>query len=107
MRPLLTAAILLTATIAHAAPSICLQSTRIDHTEIPDDSTILFHMLNHSTYRAHLTNGCPGLRNDTRGFTYEAVPGSDEICANLFTIRLNTSHEVCLVGAIEKVAPAH
>jgi hypothetical protein len=103
----LTALLILTATTAHATPPVCLQSYRIDHTEIPNDSTILFHMRDHTTYRAHLINGCVGLQNDTSGFTYEPIPGSDEICANLLTIRLNTTHQVCLVGAIEKVAPKH
>ena len=87
-----------------AAP-VCLQSFRIDHTEIPDDGAILFHMIDRSVYRAVMQGGCPGLRMDTRGFTYEPTPGSNEICANLFTIRLNTTGSVCLVGAIEMITP--
>jgi hypothetical protein len=31
-----------------------------------------------------------GLALDPRGFTYEPIPGNNEICENLLTIRLNT-----------------
>jgi len=87
---------------AQAAP-VCLQAYRIDHTDVPDDSTILFTMLDHSVYRAHIVNHCVGLRNDPRGFTYEPIPGSNEICENLLQIRLNSYGGFCLVGKIEKI----
>jgi hypothetical protein len=100
-------ALSVTACASSGPPPVCLQSTRIDHTDVPDDRTIIFHMRDHSTYRAHLIDRCVGLANDPRGFTYSPIPGSEDICANLQTIRLNTTHAVCLVGAIEKVTPAH
>ncbi len=90
---------------AAPAASVCIASYRIDHTEIPDDGQILFHMRDRSVYQAKIQNGCIGLRDDTRGFTYEPIPGSDEICSNLMTIQLNTTHAVCMVGAITRIKP--
>ena len=90
-------------TPAWAAPSACLDSYRIDHTEVPDDGQILFYMRDRSVYQSRIQGGCPGLSIDTRGFTYEPIPGNDEICGNLLTVRLNTTHAVCLVGAITQI----
>jgi hypothetical protein len=102
MKCLLAVLAMVAAGGAQAAP-VCLQSYRIDHTDVPDDSTILFTMLDHSVYRAHIVNHCIGLRNDPRGFTYEPIPGSNEICENLLTIRLNSYGSFCMVGKIEKI----
>ncbi len=86
--------------------SVCLPSYQIDHTETPDDQTILFHMRNHKVWKAALINRCVGLKINTRGFTYSPTdPGSDEICSNLLTIRLNDTGQTCLVGAITPVEP--
>ena len=89
-----------------ARANVCIDSYRIDHTKIPDDSQILFYMRDHAVYQARMQGKCVGLRNDTRGFTYEPIPGSDEICADLLTISLNTTHEVCLVGDITLIKPS-
>jgi len=94
------------AAVTAAAKSVCFPAYQIDHTEEPDDSTILFHMRNHKIYKASLINRCVGLKINTRGFTYEATdPGSDEICANLLTIKLNDTGEHCLVGDITLIEP--
>lgn len=83
---------------------VCLASYMIDHTDIPDDSTILFTMRDHTVYRNHLDHPCFGLRLDTRGFTYEPTdPGSDTICSNLVLIRTNTDHLTCALGEFVKV----
>jgi hypothetical protein len=89
--------------------SICIPSYSIDHTDIPDDNTIIFTMRDHTVYKNTLAYTCTGLRLDTRGFTYEATdPGSDTICSNLVTIHLNTDHNVCQLGEFTKVStPAH
>jgi hypothetical protein len=84
----------------HARAGVCIDSYRIDHTAVPDDGQILFYMRDRSVYQAKMLGSCTGLSNDTRGFTYEPIPGNDEICGNLLTIRLNTSHAVCMVGDI-------
>ena len=104
---LLTTALLASLPLrARAEPSTCIQTNRIDHTEVPDDTQILFYMNDHSVYRAKMRSDCVGLSVDTRGFTYEPIPGNNEICSNLLTIRLNTSHAVCLVGEITLIKPA-
>lgn len=92
-----------------AARPVCLASYNIDHTDIPNDSTILFTMRDRTVWKNTLTSPCFGLRLDTRGFTYTATdPGSDTICSNLVTIRTNTDHNVCLLGEFTKVSgPAH
>lgn len=89
---------------AAAAPaSVCISAIRIDHTEVLDDSTILFVMLDHTAYRNTLTSRCVGLRTDTRGFTYEPTDNNDLLCSNLVTIRLNTSRQVCELGDFVRV----
>ena len=105
----LLGAVTLTATLPAVAEgkSVCIPSYQIDHTSIPDDNTILFHMRGHKTYKADLINRCVGLKINTRGFTYSPTdPGSDEICSNLLTIRLNDTGQTCLVGDITLVGPS-
>jgi hypothetical protein len=88
-----------------SAGSVCLASYNIDHTEIPNDQTIMFTMRDHTVYKNTLSYSCTGLKLDTRGFTYEATdPGSDTICSNLVTIRLNTEGNVCQLGEFTKVS---
>jgi hypothetical protein len=48
-----------------------------------------------------------GLSLNTRGYSYEpTIPGSNEICSNLWTIRLNDTGQTCLVGDITLVEKA-
>ncbi len=90
-----------------AGGSVCLPSYAIDHTDIPDDNTIIFTMRDHTVWKNTLQYRCTGLRLDTRGYTYEPTdPGSDTICSNLVTIRLNTDHNVCQLGDFTKLSPA-
>jgi hypothetical protein len=63
-------------------------------------------MIDGSVYRARIQGNCSGLHIDMRGFTYEPIPGSNEICSNLQTIRLNTYQSVCLVGDISLIKSA-
>ena len=98
------AAALTAALPAAADRPVCFPSYQIDHTSIPDDNTILFHMRGHKVYNADLINRCVGLRINSRGFTYSpTIPGSDEICSNLLTIRLNDTGQTCLIGTITPV----
>jgi hypothetical protein len=90
---------------AYADPPVCIATYRINHTDVPDDTAILITMNDRSVYRAKVQGDCVGLSTDTRGYTWEPNPGTNEICANLFTIRLNTSHAICLMGAIEQIKP--
>ena len=87
---------------APAAPA-CISNIRIDHTDIVDDSTIMFVMRDHSVYRNALPERCVGLRADPRGFTYSPTDNSDELCSNLITIRLNTFGQICMLGVFVRV----
>jgi len=87
--------------------SVCIRSMDIDHTEIPNDTTILFYMHHHKVWKNTLVAPCTTLKNSTRGFTYSpTTPGSNEICSNLFTIRVNDTGETCLPGEFTPVEPA-
>jgi hypothetical protein len=89
-----------------APKSLCIPTYQIDHTRTPDDWTIQFFMINRKVYQAKMISQCVGLRVNTRGFTYEpTIPGANQICSNLMTIRLNDNGSVCLVGAITPVEP--
>ncbi len=104
---LAAAATTLIGAVPALAKPVCLPSYQIDHTEVPNDRTILFYMRNHKLWKNTLVNDCVGLRINTRGFTYAPTdPGSDEICDNLVTIRLNDTGQVCLLGKFEPAEPA-
>lgn len=93
----------LSATLASAQPAtisssgnVCLKSIQIDRTEVPNESTILFHMKDGKTWENKLRNGpCVGLRFN--GFVYVATP-PDQICGNLQTIRAIQTGSVCVLG---------
>jgi hypothetical protein len=94
-------AVTLAAAVPAMAKSVCIRSYDIDHTAIPDDNTILFYMRGHKVFKANLINRCVGLRINSHGFSYSPTdPGTDELCSNLLTIRLNDTAQPCLVGEI-------
>ena len=85
---------------------VCIRSYLIDHTDTPDDNTILFYMRNHKVWKNTLLGRCVGLRVNREGFTYQPTSqGSDELCSNLVTIRLNDTGQVCLLGAFTPAEP--
>jgi hypothetical protein len=87
-----------------ADPSQCISVIQIDHTEVPDDSTILFHLRGGRILKNALPQKCVGLRMSTRGFTYSA--GSlDEVCGNLQTIRVNDTGSICMLGPFTPYTP--
>ncbi len=89
------------------ARAICIQSYNIENTEIKNDSTILFHMRDGTTYENDLPQRCVGLKLAPNGFTYAPTnPGTDEICDNLDQFRVNDgtgTGQICLFGAFKKV----
>src|ERR1700744_1153320 len=90
-----------------AGKSVCLPKKQNDHTEVPNDQTIMIYMRGHKLYKADIINKCVGLSINSRGFSYSpTIPGSNEICSNLWTIRLNDTGQTCLVGAITPVEKA-
>lgn len=68
-----------------AAKGVCIQTYMIDHTDIPDDSTILFHLRGGKIWKNSLPFPCPDLKFQG-GFQY--TTDIDEICSNLQTIRV-------------------
>jgi hypothetical protein len=90
--------------LAEGGKAFCFPSYQIDHTEVPNDQTILFFMHGRKVYKANVINKCVGLSINTRGFTYTpTIPGSNQICSNLLTIRVNDTGQVCLVGDIAPI----
>jgi len=88
---------------ALAQRGVYIQGYNIQTTERPNDNTILFHMKDGTTYVNNTVGRCVGLANDPEGFTFSPTdPGSDEYCSNLVTIKLNTTQNVCLLGAFVK-----
>jgi len=71
---------------SHAATTgVCIPTSAIHHTEITDDSTILFHMKGGKIWKNSLHFPCFNLKFQG-GFQY--TTDYDEICANQQTIRV-------------------
>jgi hypothetical protein len=88
------------------AKEVCIYAQDIDHTSIPDDHTIIFYMRGHKAWKNALVGDCATLKMSTRGFTYSPTdPGSDQICSNLQTIRVNDTGETCLLGEFTPYDP--
>jgi hypothetical protein len=97
------AAFALAAASATAAP-VCLDSQRIDHTNVPDARHIVFYMQDGSQWSNELKGACPGLKFN--GFIYR--PFADrQICENMQTIRVIQTRSVCMLGSFTNLAPPH
>ena len=90
---------------ADAAPPhpnhICLVASDVDHTSIPDDQTILFHMKNGKLWRNTLRRSCPNLKFE-QAFT-QVIRGG-EICANAQMISIPHEGNFCALGDFSPVA---
>ncbi len=80
---------------------VCLRVNEIKSTNSPDPHTILFHMINGKTWKNTLVNECNGLQFN--GFSYMAA--NDEVCANMQSIRVNQSGNICMLGAFTPYTP--
>ncbi len=80
---------------APPAGNVCLWTYQIDHTSVPDENTIVFHMVGGKTWVNKLLGSCSGLK--FHGFTY-VVRGPGEICGNQQSIRVLNTGAVCLLG---------
>ncbi|HXL98341.1 MAG TPA: hypothetical protein VN932_00305 [Rhizomicrobium sp.] len=83
--------------------NICIRTTDIDRTSVPDANTILFHMRDGRVLKNTLANACPELKFN--GFEYVSQPPG-QICGNMQSIRVIHSGAVCLLGPFTTVAPA-
>jgi len=82
---------------AASRKQVCIDTYRIDHTQVVDDRTILFHMVDHSIWKNTLSFPCPDLKFQG-GFLYST--DIDEICSNLQTIRVIEQGGGPLLGAV-------
>jgi hypothetical protein len=105
---LVTLAMLLSVS-AFAAPkqdpaTTCLFVPNIGQTQIVDDSTILYHMRDHSVYRVNMLTPCYGLKDEPDGYTFvQDSLETENLCANQATIRLNSFHSICQLGNFTRV----
>ncbi|MDB5366395.1 MAG: hypothetical protein JWM77_2322 [Rhodospirillales bacterium] len=79
---------------------VCLQLSSIDHTQVVDDRTILFHMRDRTTYRNVLPATCAGLKFED-GFSY--ATSINQLCSNVEIIRVLRRGTTCGLGAFEKL----
>jgi len=106
----LAALLFAAATPAMAQPAasrpanVCINARDIDHTETPDDKTILFHMRGGKIWRNTLKTVCPMLK--VSPFT-EVLHSGDLVCANQQFIKLSLTGDQCVLGDFTPVAPAH
>jgi hypothetical protein len=71
--------------------NLCLQGYLIGHTDIPDDSTILFVMKDGTMWKNTLQYPCFGLKFQ---HTFKYATPTDQICANKQTIRVLTQGQI-------------
>jgi hypothetical protein len=74
---------------------VCIKTTDIDHTEIVNDSSIVFFMKTGKPYLNTLRFPCPSLQMEG-GFKYET--DFPEICSQAQTIRVDRSGNFCELG---------
>ena len=84
----------------------CIRTYEIDpttNTDTPDDRTMIFHMRNGDVWRNDLINSCPGLRL-LGGYSFVPTnPGTNEICGNVQSVRLNSSGAICMLGEFTRM----
>ena len=85
-----------------AGNGICLAVAQIDHTEIMNESAIIFFMKDGKAYTNAMPMPCPSLVMEN-GFTYlNDVP---EVCSNSQTIRVARSGNFCELGQFTPFQP--
>jgi hypothetical protein len=82
---------------------VCLRAESIDHTEVADDSTILFITKDHKVWKNSLPFPCTSLKFEG-GFAF--ATDADEICSNAQTIRVLRSGTFCELGQFTPAAAA-
>jgi hypothetical protein len=85
-----------------AGNGVCLQTSQIDHTDIVNDSAIVFFMKGGKAYMNTMRLPCSSLKMED-GFAYmNDVP---EICSNSQTIRVLRSGNFCELGQFTPFEP--
>ena len=85
-----------------AGNGVCLQTAQIDHTEIVNDSAIVFFMKDGKAYMNAMRIPCSSLQMED-GFAY--ITDTPEICSNSQTIRVKNSGNFCELGQFTPFTP--
>ena len=85
-----------------AGNGVCLPTAQIDHTEIVNESAIVFFMKDGKAYMNTMRIPCPSLKMEV-GFVYETDVA--EICSNSQTIRVKNSGNFCELGQFTSFQP--
>ena len=85
-----------------AGNGVCLPTAQIDHTEIVNESAIVFFMKDGKAYMNAMRIPCPSLKME-EGFVYETDVA--EICSNSQTIRVKNSGNFCELGQFTPFQP--
>jgi hypothetical protein len=81
---------------------ICIPTTMIDHTEILNDSAIVFYMKGDKPYLNTMAFPCPSLKMED-GFAF--VANFSEVCSNSQTIKVLRSGNFCELGQFSVYQP--
>ena len=87
---------------AAAGNGVCLQTAQIDHTDIVNDSAIVFFMKDGKAYMNAMRISCPSLQMED-AFTF--LTDAAEICSNSQTIRVKNSGNYCELGQFTPFTP--
>ena len=85
-----------------AGNGVCLPTAQIDHTEIVNDSAIVFFMKDGKAYMNAMRIPCPSLQMEG-AFVYET--DAAEVCSNSQTIRVKNSGNFCELGQFTPFTP--
>ena len=86
-----------------AGNGVCLPTAQIDHTEIVNESAIVFFMKDGKAYMNAMGISCPSLQMEG-GFTF--MTDAVEVCSNSQTIRVKNSGNFCELGQFTPFTPA-
>jgi hypothetical protein len=85
-----------------AGNGVCLQTAQIDHTDIVNDSAIVFFMKDGKAYMNTIRIPCSSLKMED-GFSY--VTDAADVCSNSQTIRVKNSGNFCELGQFTPFTP--
>jgi hypothetical protein len=82
---------------------VCLHTDQIDHTDILNDSAIVFYLKGSKPYLNTMRFPCPSLKMED-GFAF--VTDFPEVCSNAQTIRVVHSGTFCELGQFTPFDPS-
>src|ERR1700742_938476 len=85
-----------------AGNGVCLATAQIDHTDIVNDSAIVFFMKDGKAYMNTMRIPCSSLKMED-AFAY--ITDAAEVCSNSQTIRVKNSGNFCELGQFTPFTP--